>query len=973
MRIPIKGAGRRSLLFELWLLVAAALLPLLGLLAWNAHGRLQHDLDEAMAVAGRLARFTATDTERFLRIAESLLAAAARHPAVAGPGRRDCDQAFSAFAALKPAYGGYVVTDPQGRVACSGDMPGIQRLPGGAHAQMPPQAARSRFWVGQIQPDADGGWVVPMIQPARAAADAPQGFAGVRFRTAQFRILVSARLPEDAFAGIMDGAGQLLAHTRDSPALGADFGLGAAMAAMGSRDEGMLRAAGDDGDTHLYGFARVAGTDWVAFAVLPAAPVYAAALAQARNNALASLAVLALGLVLATLVGRRLLRPALGAARAAHRAAGGNLAVRLPEEGPAELAFVAMQFNRMLDALAAERLALAENEKRLHSLFRLSADWYWEQDAEHRFTKVEGGAFDAAPIYKNVIGKRRWEMPDYAPLEGSWDDFRARLERREAFYDLLFRQTTPAGETHFLRASGVPGFDPAGAFAGYHGVASDVTQEMSQRLTLEERERKYRDLFDKNHLINLLVDPASGRIADASEEACAFFDHSRALLAHMDFTELGLRPHGSRQPALDFLGEETAAPKVLDCHSGDGRPRVLEAYPGQVEVGGRRFLFVTLHDITVRRRAEDELRKLVRAVEQSPASILITDTAGNIEYVNPRFEAVTGYAREEAIGQNPRIMQSGLTPKVVYEDLWRTVTAGGEWRGELCNKSKQGELYWEYASISAILDEGGRVLHYLAVKENITERKRREAEILALNETLDQRVAERTAELERANRELDAFSYSVSHDLRAPLRAINGFVHLAEESEGTTLSAEGREMLGRVKRNALRMGELIDDMLKFARIGRGALSLEKVSPGETAAEVVQELQGLYPQAEAVIGSLPGAVCDRALLKQVFANLIGNAFKYSARQAEPKIEIGARQEAGETVYFVRDNGAGFDMQYAQRLFGVFQRLHHENEFPGTGVGLAIVKRIVERHGGRVWAESAPGAGATFHFTLGAAAA
>ena len=306
MRIPIKGAGRRSLLFELWLLVAAALLPLLGLLAWNAHGRLQHDLDEAMAVAGRLARFTATDTERFLRIAESLLAAAARHPAVAGPGRRDCDQAFSAFAALKPAYGGYVVTDPQGRVACSGDMPGIQRLPGGAHAQMPPQAARSRFWVGQIQPDADGGWVVPMIQPARAAADAPQGFAGVRFRTAQFRILVSARLPEGAFAGIMDGAGQLLAHTRDLPALGADFGLGAAMAAMGSRDEGTLRVAGDGGDTHLYGFARVAGTDWVAFAVLPAAPVYAAAFPGARNSALASLAVLAVLALFAMFANRRI-------------------------------------------------------------------------------------------------------------------------------------------------------------------------------------------------------------------------------------------------------------------------------------------------------------------------------------------------------------------------------------------------------------------------------------------------------------------------------------------------------------------------------------------------------------------------------------------------------------------------------------------------------------------------------------------
>lgn len=973
MNTSAAGASRRSLLAELRLLVAVALLPLLGLIGWNAYDRLQHELVEALAVASRLARFTATDTERFLRITEGLLAAAVRHPAVASPGGRDCDQAFTAFAALAPAYSGYVTTDPQGRVVCSGSLPEIDRLPGGAYAPLPPASAQAGLWVGRAQPDAAGGWIVPITQPLRHAEGRPEGFATVRFHTGQFQIVVAgARQPEGAVAGIMDGAGQLLARTGDSPALGAGFGLAAAHAALGGRSDGVLRASGRGGAAYLYAFARVAGTDWVAFSALPVAPAQAAALRSMRNSTAMGLAALVLAIALASVFGRRLLRPVLGAARAARRAAGSDAVARLPETGPAELAFVARQFNRLLDALASERLAHAESAARLRDLYRLSTDWYWEQDAGHRFTKVEGVAYETAPIVKNPVGLRRWEIPGYAPLEGDWDDFRARLDRHEPFYDAMFRQATPAGVARYLRVSGVPVFDVAGAFAGYHGVAADVTHEMTQRLALQESERRYRDLFDKNHLINLLVDPASGRIVDASEEACAFFGHSCALLAQQSLDALGLRSRDGQAPVADFLRAAGTAARELDCRARDGQPRVLEAHAGEVEAGGRNLLLVTLHDVTARRRAEGELRKLVRAVEQSPASIVITDTEGNIEYVNPRCEEVTGYTREEVLGRNPRVFQSGLTPRAVYEELWRTLKAGGEWRGELCNRTKQGEPYWEYASISAVLDEAGRIAHFVAVKENITGRKRREAEILELNETLDRRVAERTAELERANRELDAFSYSVSHDLRAPLRSINGFVHLVEECDGAALSAEGRQHLARVKHNALRMGELIDDMLKFARIGRGALDLRTVSLGETAAETVRELQAEFPQAVATVAALPEAVCDPVMLKQVFANLIGNAFKYSAKRADARIEVGAREEGGETVYYVCDNGAGFDMRHAQRLFGVFQRLHHEREFPGTGVGLAIVKRIVERHGGRVWAESSPGAGATFHFTLGKAA-
>jgi signal transduction histidine kinase len=225
---------------------------------------------------------------------------------------------------------------------------------------------------------------------------------------------------------------------------------------------------------------------------------------------------------------------------------------------------------------------------------------------------------------------------------------------------------------------------------------------------------------------------------------------------------------------------------------------------------------------------------------------------------------------------------------------------------------------------------------------------------------LEARVRERTAELE-------SFSYSVSHDLRAPLRAVDGYARMLEEDYGERLEAEGRRLLGVVRESATRMGRLIDDLLAFSRLGRQEPARRRVDMDALVRDTIAEV-GAGSKARIEAAALPAAEADPAMLKQVWVNLISNAVKYSSKRAEARVEIGGRQDARERVYWVRDNGAGFDMRYADKLFGVFQRLHRAEEFPGTGVGLALVHRVVTRHGGRVWAEGKPGEGACFYFSL-----
>jgi len=285
--------------------------------------------------------------------------------------------------------------------------------------------------------------------------------------------------------------------------------------------------------------------------------------------------------------------------------------------------------------------------------------------------------------------------------------------------------------------------------------------------------------------------------------------------------------------------------------------------------------------------------------------------------------------------------------------------AGGELLGAISFGDRTDAFAPEQV---AIAQEVATQLAIALVQARLLEGARRHSE------ELESRVQARTAQLEAANQELAAFSYSVSHDLRAPLRAVDGYARMLQEDFAERLGEEGARQLGVVRDEARRMGQLIDDLLAFSRAGRQSLRAARIDMAALARDVASELAPEFPQAEVQVGELPPAAADPALLRQVWLNLIGNALKYSARHSAPRVEIGGRADGAQAEYWVQDNGAGFDERYAHKLFGVFQRLHGAHEFPGTGVGLAIVQRVVARHGGRVWAAGKPGAGARFSFAL-----
>ncbi len=1093
----------RKVRTQINLIIAALALPLAVLLAFHLWRAAEEREASAVQRLATLAQAAAAETAQFLRRTEALLARLAARPDILSMGRQGCDAVFATFTVQNPDFTNLLLADGDGMVRCSALARNV-RSAASASMREVFQRARDERKPAVGQPEIgllSGRWVFPVAVPVRDGEGGFLGAIGVGVDLERLRLLGSYAADATGAEGLLlVGDGGLVLAAGEGAALKVGMRLDASVLAGLSSAGGSnwVPIAGPDGSRRLYARAPVPGTAWFVVAATDAAPLRAGSWQEGLLYGGLSALGLLCGLWLARRIERAVVAPIDRLAKSAAAIAGGETLTRVAPEGAAEVAATGRAFNRMLDALEAERrraghseeelrLVLASidevvfalsadgaallylsagaerlygadvrhfsadpalrhssvleedrprvaalagqvaqsdrgdveyrirrgdgavrwlrercrllrggdgrpwrltgilsditpvrelveglmhSEARFRSLAELSADWYWEQDAEYRFIEITGAPAGriGAIVNDGIIGQRRWEVPSVWPDATQWAAHRARVERHEPFrgfeYGIEYRKD---GGTVFVSVSGEPVFDAAGAFRGYRGVGSDITARMRMETALRESEAR----------LQWVLEATSEGVwdYDAQGGTTYFSPRFAELLGYADQRELkrafafseALHPD-DRARALAaqarLLEEGARFDQVYRLRRKDGGYRWFHGRGIAVRGDARTTRFVgAIADVTEKLEAEAQLRKLSAAIEQSPASIIITDTRGSIEYVNPRFCQSTGYALDEVRGCNPRILKSGETPAAEYRRLWETISRGEEWSGELHNRRKNGELFWEFVRIIPLVSEDGAVTNYLAVKEDITLRKE-----LAAREQLRQEQMLHHARLAA----MGEMAAALAHELNQPLAAIASFSGVAEhrlEAAPPDLD-QAREVLRTIKGQALRAGEIVWRVREFSRrqaAEREPADLNALVDGAVRlADIAAKPRGVVYEYD-LEAELPPVPVDRLQIEQVLLNLIRNGLEAMEGVAgEQRLTLASRIAAdGAAVRLsVGDRGCGLPEHIATELFTPFIT----TKPGGLGLGLSISRGIVEGHGGRLWAAPREGGGTVFHFTL-----
>jgi PAS domain S-box-containing protein len=548
-----------------------------------------------------------------------------------------------------------------------------------------------------------------------------------------------------------------------------------------------------------------------------------------------------------------------------------------------------------------------------------------------------------------------------------------KIKRDENVEHFETRRQTKDGRLIDVSVTASPIKDATGTIIGVSKVARDITERKQMEDAQRASEARYRTLFDYAPDGIVVVD-AKGYYLDVNAGICRMLGYTRDEFIGLNATDIVAPaeiPHIGQ--ALDVIKNKSDYQREWQFRRKDGSVLAVDTIATAMPDGN---LLALIRDITERKAAEESLResedRFRKTFEDGPLGIAMASMPdGWFSAANRVFCKLLGYTEDEL----KRLTFADVTHPdhhAMDREAVRQLQEGQiqSHHTEKRYLKKNGEVIWAARALTKIRSANGEAFYALAMVQDITERRVAEEKIRQLNAELERRVTERTAQLEAANKELEAFSYSVSHDLRAPLRAVNGFAGIVLEEFSPLLPERGRDYLERIRNSGQRMGVLIDDLLEFSRLSRQLINRRSINTVKVVQNVLDELKPQWAgrQVEIKVGELPVCHGDPALLKQVWVNLISNAVKYTLGREPAIVQIGCTREKGGDIFFVRDNGAGFDMRYADKLFGVFQRLHRLDEFEGTGVGLAIVQRIVHRHGGRVWAHAELNHGATFHFTL-----
>ncbi|WP_457282134.1 PAS domain S-box protein [Polaromonas sp. P5_D5] len=636
----------------------------------------------------------------------------------------------------------------------------------------------------------------------------------------------------------------------------------------------------------------------------------------------------------------------------------------------------------------ADEARLRSSERQFRSLTSLSSDWYWETDEKFRFTKLSGGNTDEAKRAINEhLGKTRWEI-DHSPVNKElWANHRALLERHEVFRNFEYEREEKDGRRVTLCISGEPMVDANGRFTGYHGVGTDITARLEAEAKLRRSEERFRSLTglssdwyweQDTNFRNVFVSNDPQRFSLGTqvigEGQCRWdLPNAAPLVGTWDEHKAVLQAH---LPFRNFEYRLTKEDGSVVYRSVSGEPVFGDegTFAGYRGVGA---------DITSRKEVEMALRvgeARFRAVVGALAEgVILRDAQGHIVDCNASAERILGLALAQLKGQTSvepewqRFREDGTPmPREEWPSVVAVRTGQPQLNRVVCHRRPDGSEFWALINVQPLVDGNGAPSGYVSTITDISKRRQAEQEIVRLNVNLEKRVLRRTAQLEVATREIEAFSYSVAHDLRTPLSTIDGFCALLEKAVPPESGERAHHFMGRIRSSVRRMGELTDGLLSLAQLSRTSLNWESVDISTEAAKIIKQWTENDPDRRVRITVEPNlwGRADVALLRQVLENLIANAWKFTSKKPHTEILVG--KEAGpedQVVYFVRDNGAGFDMAYADKLFGTFERLHSPEEFAGSGIGLATVKRIITRHGGKIWAKSAVGEGSTFYFTLG----
>jgi len=489
----------------------------------------------------------------------------------------------------------------------------------------------------------------------------------------------------------------------------------------------------------------------------------------------------------------------------------------------------------------------------------------------------------------------------------------------------------------------------------------------SALLALSSSEARYRQFFQVNTAIKLAVNPKNGQISDANQAAVEFYGYPREQLLAMNISEINCLPAAEMQQELENTWQNKRRYVTFRHRLASGEIRDVEEYSGPGEVGGQPMLYSIIHDITERKKIETESRLLGEAVAQSNAAIVMTDAEGKITFVNDAFERNTGYSRGEALGRTPRLLKSGETPLTVYEELWRTILAGRTWRGEICNRRKNGQRYWELASISPVTDATGKITHFISVQDDISQRKEHEE-------------AMRTAKLaaESANRAKSQFLATMSHEIRTPL---NGILGMAQILLMPNLRSEEKQDAARTILNSGQtLLTLLNDILDLSKVEAGKLELSRQAfAPERLIEDTATLFGESAKSRGLtleatwLGELGQRYWgDPIRIRQMLSNLVSNAVKFTERGG---VRIEGREERrpdGSTAlrFTVIDSGIGIDEERQHDLFQPFSQVDNSStrKFQGTGLGLSIIRSLAEQMGGKAGVESVIGQGSRFWFEI-----